>query len=608
MATKAFRTWTVIVNGKKIATTGSEAAARRMADEESKKDPSAKVGVQGNKEANMTTRKQPARRKAADEPEEIQNDLENPGNPQELVPDEAEKDDAPFEPKHSAMEAAKAHGNLKAIKDYFGEGGDGDLSKMDHPQMRDGLKALVEDDGPVDKCMSHIKDLIGEHHSELGDPDEALGKMCKSIDEIAGTGGQPYDDVTKDDLPGGASDAEPDLTAGVEEIKDDSFATGEDNLVGSGAIPEGDLDKDESDPDTEEILERYQNPKTSKWETRKAGIAWRAKNGRVYVKLASHIRKGPLDQLSEYDRASADALKRRLALLDDAYKRGVHTKPEYDRLHAAILQEQHDAWHKKGFDGQGLSDAGEASGTANLRKMQEVYAIMNSKGQYFFNNELHGGQSRWIDYDDGQRYSASEVGESLSAAKRMDPSARAVTKPKSKQLANATELNPGEHDVPDEGIVNGTLTKAAGDAAEHLEAAAGDPSTPAMHKSAHSYHAAALRKALDDEGNEQELKDEPNTEPSTDLTEGVPELKDLDEEEVKGNPGDKCPQCGGTLRDNGAAIVCVSCGFVDDWPTKSKGASKKILSPNVSRIIEELRASRLELTRKARMHGLLNGN
>src|ERR1700690_616199 len=123
--------------------------------------------------------KQPARRKAADEPEEVQDALTAPGNPEELVPDETEKDEAPFEPKHSAMEAAKAHGNLKAIKDYFGEGGEGDLSKMDHPGMQEGLKALVEDGGPLDKCMSHVKDLVAEHHSELGDPGEALDKMCK---------------------------------------------------------------------------------------------------------------------------------------------------------------------------------------------------------------------------------------------------------------------------------------------------------------------------------------------------------------------------------------------------------------------------------------------
>lgn len=415
-------------------------------------------------------------RKAAED-DEVPKDLDDPGNPTELKSEgddveEEVKDEAPFDPKHSALEAAKAHGNLKAIKNYFGEGGEGDLTKMDHPGMRDGLKELLDDGGPVDKAMKHLKDLISEHHSELGDPDEAMEKMCKSLeggDAPIDKGveqlenGEPTTEL-KDDAPLFEDDAE---------TKDDSFPTGEDNLVASGAIPEGDLEpeKDESVDDTEEILERYQNPKTGKRETRKAGVAWRAKNGRVYVNLAPAVRKGPGDVCP--------------------FCNGAKINPG------------------TGSTCQACQGTGKDPAQGPVKDLTDT--------------------------------------------------------------GNPAEL---KSQPTDEGL------DAIGKAADHLDAAAEHAETPPMHKSAHAYHAKALRKALDDMGNEQELKDDAaGAAGGTDLTTGVEELKDADEEEVKA---------------------------IDDEDETKRAKAKKSLSPNVSRVLEDLRAGRQELTRKARMNGLLN--
>lgn len=46
----------------------------------------------------------------------------------------------------------------------------------------------------------------------------------------------------------------------------------------------------------------------------------------------------------EYINAAVAACKRRLALLDDAYKRGVHTQEEYERLRHMIITEVEETW------------------------------------------------------------------------------------------------------------------------------------------------------------------------------------------------------------------------------------------------------------------------
>lgn len=45
-----------------------------------------------------------------------------------------------------------------------------------------------------------------------------------------------------------------------------------------------------------------------------------------------------------YIEAAVGAGKRRLALLEDAYKRGVHKEDEYEWLRRAIIREQEEAW------------------------------------------------------------------------------------------------------------------------------------------------------------------------------------------------------------------------------------------------------------------------
>ncbi|MDE2102042.1 MAG: hypothetical protein KGL39_32650 [Patescibacteria group bacterium] len=233
----------------------------------------------GNKMPRKPIKKQP--RRVRKEPEEVERELTDEGNPQELKDESTE----PFEPKASAVTAGKAYMNLKAISDAFGPGGEHDLEKMDHPGMQEGLKALIDDDGPVSKAMQHLKELITEHHAKGEDGDEYMEKLCKSL-ETENAGDEPYD-----------------------VHKDDSFEQGEDNLVDADAIPEGDLepiDYDEpgdseeeevppsaggDDDDTEEIIERYQHPKTGQWLDRVVGKVWRDKKGRARVKVYKSYKK-----------------------------------------------------------------------------------------------------------------------------------------------------------------------------------------------------------------------------------------------------------------------------------------------------------------------------
>lgn len=333
--------------------------------------------------ARKAQRKSP-RRKAV-ESEEVERDLTDEGNEEELrsLDDEGNqeelKEDAPFEPKHSAMEAAKAHANLKAIKDYFGEGGEGDLSKMDHPGMQEGLKALVEDGGPIDKAMQHVKDLIGEHHADLGDADEALEKMYKSMGEP-----DEYDDKSVEPF-------EPD--APTTEMKDDSFEQGEANLVDSGVTPETELeplDYDEeeeedeekqhgSDEDTEEILERYQHPKTGQWFTRVVGKAWRAKNGRIYVKTFGDADESkdltdpgnpaeltaPTDTGAIVKDEHLDAIGKAADHLD-AMGAGYSASPETHKEHADALREVHASLSDMGNPQELKDDPEGAAGDGDL--------------------------------------------------------------------------------------------------------------------------------------------------------------------------------------------------------------------------------------------------
>lgn len=430
------------------------------------------------------------RRKATEEIQDVERDLTDEGNPAELAHggdagDQIVKEE--WEPLGSALEAGKAYANLKAIKDYFGEGGEGDLKSMDHPGMREGLKALIEDNGPIDKAMQHVKDLVSEHHGEAAmglDGDAMMEKLCKSVEHLNSTGPAPYDKSVEQ-----LEDGESAVTVD----KDDSFEQGEANLVDSGVIPEGDLEPlDEkgelvdwaeeeeaehekqhgSDDDTEEILERYQHPKSKQWLTRVVGRAWRAKNGRIYVKVNKD-------------------------LTDPGNSAKFNTPPE----------------------------------TGAVIKDEDLDAI--------------------------------------------------------------------------------------GKAADHLDAAADHPETPPMHKAAHSYHAKALReahKSLSDMGNPTELEG-----PHKDLGPGstCPECGYHITEGDIGPRGDaECPNCGwtGVRKDgspNGAGGSDLTEGVqelkdLDEEPSRKTATSqaKKLLSPNVARALQELNETNAAVQRKARMFGI----
>lgn len=239
----------------------------------------------------------------------VELDLENEGNPEELK-GEDDPDAEPFTPKPSALEAAKAYQHLKDLSDYYGPGGDGDLEKMDHPGMQESLKELIDDHLP--KAMEHVKSALTEHHGKGEDPDEMMDKCMKALggaDEFeTGEAGMvdngdvpPDDEVTAAYEEGdpeekgwelcpmcdGTGNAGPDNTSVCGECGGSGHVQTEKSEVGSEewAVEETDEPehKDESDPDTEEIIERYQHPKSKRWQERVVGRARRAKNGRVYI-------------------------------------------------------------------------------------------------------------------------------------------------------------------------------------------------------------------------------------------------------------------------------------------------------------------------------------
>jgi hypothetical protein len=470
--------------------------------------------------------KQPARRKAAED-DEVDRDLTNMGNPQELehggdAGDQIIKEE--WEPLGSAMEAGKAYANLKAIKDYFSEGGEGDLSKMDHPGMRDGLKDFVSDGGPLDGAMQHVKDLVQQHHGESAkdmDADAMMEKLCKSVEQIDGSGPAPYDDP-------------PQVTNSVEQLendapttgigKDDSFEQGEANLVDSGVIPEGDLeplDEDKqhgSDADTEEILERYQ--KGGRWHTRVVGEAWRAKNGRIYVKK----RQTTYDELNNGDR--------------------------FNLVSKPAITWQVDKWPVS------ISVAGPSVGDKRSFDRKESVISPPTSAKCSNVRKISGDDCDGEDNDDPEcsaMFNALDHGKSLT-----------------------NEGNPAELVAPTDtgAIIKDEHLDAIGKAADHLDAMGnGYSAAPETHKD----HADALREVhrdLTNMGNPDELegphKDGPGgPTDDSDLTAGVEELKDMDDEE-----------------------------------SKASTKSKKQLSPNVTRAINELRQGDAELRRFVRLNGI----
>jgi hypothetical protein len=270
------------------------------------------VTTKAKKDNKMATRKatkKPARRG--------RKDLDNAGNEDELTPGttanasgedivgdtlekgEEDPNEEPFEPKPSALEGAKAYSQLKELGDYFGEGGDGDLEKMDHPGMQASLKELVDEHIP--KAMQHVKDAMAEHHCSKGeDADEFMEKCMKALgdgDMQTGEAGM----VDNGDVP---AMVENDFDDGspVEQELEDIGEPGPANELERSVDDIGDAEPDDvnkdGDPDTEEILERYQRPKTvngkrvvfkdtrkpvMEWATRVVGVARRAKDGRVYI-------------------------------------------------------------------------------------------------------------------------------------------------------------------------------------------------------------------------------------------------------------------------------------------------------------------------------------
>lgn len=264
-------------------------------------------------------------------------------NPEQEVEDEEHKDavDEPFNPDPAAVAIAHAHGHAQAEHDWLEKEvlpsmGQLDVSGMEDDDAKATLdkhlaaKAALQQykDEHVAPRLEHLEGMLGEHF-----PDQDMDQVkeyAKGLEQqqggpgenqpgeegMVGAGDVPPDDASSE--PGGDEWADEETTEpehqqdmalddNLDEGLQDTFEQGkaEGNCqrcrgtgsikVGSGSVVQcpgcngtgRPIAKDEEAPgagdsDTEEILERYQHPKTGKWMIRKH-VGRRASDGRVYL-------------------------------------------------------------------------------------------------------------------------------------------------------------------------------------------------------------------------------------------------------------------------------------------------------------------------------------
>lgn len=428
------------------------------------------------------------RRKAVED-EEDKEDLTDPGsmdgagspmtdegNPEELK-GEDDPNAEPFTPKDSAIKAAKGYAHLRELKDYYGEGGEGDLRKMDNPGMAESLKARM---AAVEELMAGFKEDLHQHHGDgTTDPEALMEKHCKALG-----GADEFQPGEAGMVENGNVPPEP------EEEEDEVFAADEPIENEEEVVPVGD-----ADPDTEEILERYQRPKSKQWSERTVGVGRRAKNGRLYIVRRKQVKVLPG---GKHAICSGDEIG------EDSSQWYIVTHPggDYrDGPYSSQSEAERDAKSMglaKSITKKDLTNPGNP---AELQKGITVgKAWRDSKGNVLVKLKC-----------------AKDVikisGDDCDGADNDDPECRA--------MFNALDHGKGIIKTVDgAGTSDDTLSTIKA-AAEHLEDASADTMTPKMHKTAHNYHAKALHevhRSLTNEGNPAEVKavdaaDDDETEP-----------------------------------------------------------------------------------------------
>jgi hypothetical protein len=195
--------------------------------------------------------------------DQVENDeYADTGDVQKSDEGEGKEEESPPEPLPSAKVIAGLHGHAKSESDYLQD----ELSKMDHPQVKEALEQYHEDH--VVPRMEHLEGLLGEHH-----PDHDMESCMKALEQGAGSDG-------------GMETGEEGKVEGGEVPEEEPVEEGK---VEGGEVPEEEPveNKAEAQPgvgdrDGEEILERYQT-RSGRWLTRVVGTVRVAKDGRKYL-------------------------------------------------------------------------------------------------------------------------------------------------------------------------------------------------------------------------------------------------------------------------------------------------------------------------------------
>lgn len=226
----------------------------------------------------------PSDNAAAEAKDELPPELEGKDDDDAEVIDKDSVDE-PFNPKPSAKIAAQAYRHFKDGGDWLAKA----LDTMDHPEMAKALKAINDDLLPP--ITAAFKDAVYSYHK--GDLDiDADGLMDKCMKALTSDGTQDTSTgeaqmVDAGDVPlDKGSEDEPfaPVEADFEDVPKDSVD--EPFAPGGGAeqdeysvVGKDDDEQTAQEPATEEILERYRNPKNGKLMVRK-----------VYVRVANGVK------------------------------------------------------------------------------------------------------------------------------------------------------------------------------------------------------------------------------------------------------------------------------------------------------------------------------
>jgi hypothetical protein len=195
--------------------------------------------------------------------------------------EEPPPEEPPAELKHSAHVMAKLYQHAKDEGDYL----DGELTKMDNPPAAEALGSYRDEH--VGNRMEALKAMLGEHH-----PDHDMDELMD----------HPQVKGMEAEMPPGGPESQPG-EAGMTSLGDIPPATKAEAFAGEETPEEEALEghytppstsdiPGSGDTDTEEILERYEEPGKG-WRTRKAGRV--SKRFAKLLVTTGQVRKAPRD-------------------------------------------------------------------------------------------------------------------------------------------------------------------------------------------------------------------------------------------------------------------------------------------------------------------------